>query len=61
MRQLLPGKEVTGDGTYARLLLGTDDLSTPGQRLPGMLEDVCVYNKALTDEDIKKLKEYYLG
>ena len=50
-----------GDGKAAQLLLGTDDLSAPGQRFPGALEDVCVYNKALTDEDMAKLKAYYLG
>ena len=61
MRQLLPGKQVVKDGKNAKLLLGTDDLTTPGQRLPGELEDVCVYSKALTDEDIAKLKAYYLG
>ena len=61
MRQPLPGKRVMGDGKHARLLLGTDDLSTPGQRFPGVLEDVCVYNKALTDEDMAKLKAYYMG
>ena len=61
MRQPLPGKQIMGDGKHARLLLGTDDLSTPGQRFPGVLEDVCVYNKALTDEDMAKLKAYYMG
>ncbi len=61
MRQPLTGKRIMGDGKRAQLLLGTDDLSAPGQRLPGELEDVCVYNKALTDEDMAKLKAYYLG
>ena len=61
MRQLLPGKQVMGDGRCVRLLLGTDDLSTPGQRLPGTLEDVCVYDKALTDGDLAVLKEYYMA
>ena len=61
MRQPLPGKQLMGDGKDAQLLLGTDDLSTPGQRFPGELEDVCVYNKALTYEDLARLKAYYLG
>ena len=61
MRQPRPGKQVMGEGKNARLLLGTDDLSTPGQRFPGELEDVCVYGKALTDEDMAALKAYYLG
>ena len=61
MRQPLPGRQLMREGQRAQLLLGTDDLSTPGQRFPGELEDVCVYNKALTDEDIAKLKAYYLG
>ena len=61
MRQLLPGKQVVKDGKNARLLLGVDDLSTPEQRLPGILEDVCVYGKALTDVDIARLKAYYMA
>ena len=61
MHQLLPGREIMGEGEKAQLLLGIDDLSTDEQRFPGELEDVCVYNKALTDEDIAKLKAYYLG
>ena len=60
MRQPLSGKKIMRDGKRARLLMGTDDLSAPGQRFPGVLEDVCVYGKALTDEDIAKLKAYYL-
>ena len=61
MRQLLPGRQVVRDGKTVRLLLGTDDLSTPGQRLPGTLEDVCVYNKALTDADLARLRACYMA
>ena len=60
IRQPLPGKQIVREGKRVRLLLGVDDLSAPGQRFPGALEDVCVYNKALTDEDMAKLKAYYL-
>lgn len=60
IRQLLLGKELFVDGQGARLFLGADDVNGPGQRLPGTLDDVCLYRKPLTDEDLGRLKAYYL-
>ncbi len=49
---------MNGQGT--RLFLGRDDVQGPGQQLPGVLDDVCLYRKALSDAEIAKLKAYYM-
>ncbi len=61
IRQELPGKRLLDEGQTARLFLGADDVSGPGQRLPGTLDDVCLYRGALADEDLARLKAYYMG
>ena len=45
-------------------LSGIWECSVPGQsgeiRLPGTLDDVCLFRKALSDGDIIRLKAYYM-
>ncbi len=60
LRQELPGKQLFLDGQAPRLFLGVDDVNGPGQRLPGTLDDVCLFRKALSDGDIIRLKAYYM-
>ncbi len=60
IRQELPGKQLLTGVEPARLFLGADDVNGPDQRLPGTLDDVCLYRKALKDEDIALLKAYYM-
>lgn len=60
IRQQLPGKQLFLNGQPPRLFLGRDDVQGYGQQLPGVLDDVCLYRKALSDEDIAKLKAYYM-
>jgi hypothetical protein len=58
--QELPGKKFLNEGQAARLFLGMDERSAPGMHFPGTLDDVCLYRKVLGDEDIAKLKAYYM-
>lgn len=58
--QELPGKKLLNEGQAARLFLGMDERSAPGMHFPGTLDDVCLYRKVLGDEDIAKLKAYYM-
>ena len=60
LRQQLPGKDLLSDEGSTRLLLGMDTLAAPDEGLPGSLDDVCVYRKTLTDEDLARLKAYYM-
>ena len=60
LRQELPGKILFTDAQAVRLYLGADDVQGPGQRFPGTLDDVCAVKKALSDEDIVRLKKYYM-
>ena len=60
LRQELPGKRLFPGGHDVRLFLGMDEVQGPGQRLPGTLDDVCVYRGALKDEDLSRLKAYYM-
>ena len=60
LRQRLPGKDLLSDEGSTRLLLGMDALAAPDEGLPGSLDDVCVYRKTLTDEDLARLKAYYM-
>ena len=59
-RQTLPGRKLLEDRAAPRLFLGIDDRSAKDCRLPGTLDDVCVYRKALSDAEIAALKAYYL-
>ncbi len=59
LRQELPGKKLFEKDQAVYLYLGADDVQGPGQRLPGTLDDVCVFKKALDDGDIARLKKYY--
>lgn len=60
LRQQLPGKQLFLNGQTPRLFLGRDDAQGPGQQFPGVLDDVCLYRRALSDEDMAKLKAYYM-
>ena len=61
LRQQLPGKELLAKEQPPQLLLGRDVLAAPDEGLPGTLDDVCVYRKTLTDEDLLRLKAYYMA
>ena len=58
--QELPGKIFLNEGQAARLFLGMDERSAPDRRFPGTLDDVCLFRKVLSDEDIARMKTYYL-
>ena len=60
MCQQLPGKQLFLQEQGIRLFLGRDDVQGPGQRLPGALDDVCLYRKVLSDADLAQLKAYYM-
>jgi len=57
--QQLPGKQLFLSGQAPRLFLGREDAQ--GGQLPGALDDVCLYRKALSDEDLARLKAYYMA
>ena len=60
VRQQLPGKKLLPEEGTPLLLLGMDVLAAPDEGLPGTLDDVCAYRKTLTDEDLVRLKAYYM-
>ena len=60
LRQQMAGNRLLPEGTSPLLLLGTDVLAGPEERLPGVLDDLCVYRRQLTDEDLIRLKAYYM-
>ena len=60
LRQELPGKQLFAPGRTPRLYLGADEVNGPGQRLPGTLDDVCLYRGTLKDADLARLKAYYM-
>ena len=60
LRQELPGKRLFAPGRTPRLYLGADEVNGPGQRLPGTLDDVCLYRGTLKDADLARLKAYYM-
>lgn len=51
------GMDLTREG---RLYIGRDEEADGGKGLRGVLDDFCVCRKALTEEDMLRLKEYYL-
>ena len=60
IRQELPGKLLFTENMPLRLFLGEDEINGPGERLPGTLDDVCLYRGALGDDALARLKAYYM-
>ncbi len=59
LRQRTDGRQLFPECADFRLFLGMDGTEDPGRRLPGTMDDVCLYRGVLDQQDIARLKAYY--
>ena len=52
-------KDISFNGKIRGIVFGEDGSASYYLRLPATLDDIIIFNKALTNEDIATLAEYY--